>query len=86
MKSKYLTVLLGLLLMAALLIGCSSAATETAQEPAADTAASAETPYIAVISKGFQHQFWQAVKPAPKSCRRLQRHHHLRRPGNGSHG
>ncbi|MBK7917111.1 MAG: ABC transporter substrate-binding protein [Chloroflexi bacterium] len=62
MKSKYLTVLLGLLLMAALLIGCSSAATETAQEPAADTAASAETPYIAVISKGFQHQFWQAVK------------------------
>ena len=62
MKSKYLTVLLGLLLMAALLIGCSSAATETAQEPAGDTAASAETPYIAVISKGFQHQFWQAVK------------------------
>ena len=21
-----------------------------------------ETPYIAIVSKGFQHQFWQAVK------------------------
>ncbi len=64
MKSKYLTILLGLVLMAALLIGCSSATTDTAEPaaPAADTAASAETPYIAVISKGFQHQFWQAVK------------------------
>lgn len=64
MKNKYLTILLGLVLMAALLIGCSSATTDTAEPaaPAADTAASAETPYIAVISKGFQHQFWQAVK------------------------
>ncbi len=64
MKSKYLTVLLGLVLMAALLIGCSSATTNTAEPaaPAGDTAASGETPYIAVISKGFQHQFWQAVK------------------------
>lgn len=64
MKSKYLTVLLGLVLMAALLIGCSSATTDTAEPaaPAGDTAASAETPYIAVVSKGFQHQFWQAVK------------------------
>lgn len=64
MKSKYLTILLGLVLMAALLIGCSSATTDTAEPaaPAGDTAASAETPYIAVISKGFQHQFWQAVK------------------------
>lgn len=68
MKSKYLTVLLGLLLMAALLIGCSSGTTDTA-EPAADTAAETaaepaaeEEVYIAVISKGFQHQFWQAVK------------------------
>jgi len=64
MKNKYLTILLGLVLMAALLIGCSSATTDTAEPaaPAADTAASTETPYIAVISKGFQHQFWQAVK------------------------
>ncbi|MFZ2359440.1 MAG: ABC transporter substrate-binding protein [Anaerolineae bacterium] len=42
-------------------------AAETAAEPAAETAAepAAETaarPYIPVISKGFQHQFWQAVK------------------------
>lgn len=54
--------------MAALLIGCSSGTTDTA-EPAADTAAETaaepaaeEEVYIAVISKGFQHQFWQAVK------------------------
>ena len=38
-----------------------AAATEAAaEEPAA--AADGEKPYIPVISKGFQHQFWQAVE------------------------
>ena len=27
-----------------------------------DVAGDAEKPYVAIISKGFQHQFWQAVK------------------------
>src|SRR6266540_5060113 len=27
-----------------------------------DNAAGSEQPYIAIVSKGFQHQFWQAVK------------------------
>jgi ribose transport system substrate-binding protein len=27
-----------------------------------DTGAAGEQPYIAIVSKGFQHQFWQAVK------------------------
>jgi ribose transport system substrate-binding protein len=27
-----------------------------------DTAGGGEQPYIAIVSKGFQHQFWQAVK------------------------
>ena len=67
MKNKYLTILLALLLTAVLLIGCSSATTNTSEPAApadtsADTSASSDTPYIAVISKGFQHQFWQAVK------------------------
>ena len=73
-----LTVLLGALLIAALLAGCAPAATPAAApaEPAAaeatteaaaeaTTEAAADTgakPYIPVISKGFQHQFWQAVK------------------------
>ena len=41
------------------LAACSSGA------PAASSAAasgSGEKPYIAIVSKGFQHQFWQAVK------------------------
>jgi ribose transport system substrate-binding protein len=68
---KWLTMLLGVLVIAALLAGCAPAATTTA--PAADSSAAAEAttapaeeaaakPYIPVISKGFQHQFWQAVK------------------------
>ena len=65
MKSKYLYALLAILLMSALLIGCSSPASEPAAEeaaPAEEAAAPAEEEiYIAVISKGFQHQFWQAV-------------------------
>ena len=53
MKTKFFPVLLALLLMSALMIGCTS----VADEPAAD-----EEVYVAVISKGFQHQFWQAVE------------------------
>jgi ribose transport system substrate-binding protein len=67
MKTKFFPILLALLLMAALMIGCSSAAEEpAAEEPAAEAPAAEapadEVPYIAVISKGFQHQFWQAVE------------------------
>ena len=56
MKSKLSLILLGLLVAVMALVACggSEEATETATE-------SGET-YIAVISKGFQHQFWQAVK------------------------
>ncbi len=39
-------------------------ATEAASEAATEavTDAPAEMPYVAVVSKGFQHQFWQVVK------------------------
>lgn len=60
------------LLMAVAVFGCAPAATPAATEaPAAATAAPAAEPeapaepaakpYIAIISKGFQHQFWQTV-------------------------
>lgn len=57
MKSKkFFTILLGLLLIAILVAGCGGAqpAQPAAEKPAAK-------PYIAIVSKGFQHQFWQAV-------------------------
>ena len=44
-----------MLLLTALIAGCAPAAAPA--EPAAE-----DKPYIPVISKGFQHQFWQAVK------------------------
>jgi ribose transport system substrate-binding protein len=87
MKNKHLlTVVLGIMLVAALIGGCAApaaapaapAASEATEAPAADAAATEEAteeaaagdaaadtaakPYIPVISKGFQHQFWQAVK------------------------
>ena len=67
MKTKNLFgVLLGTLLVVALLAGCAAPAAPAApaaEAPAADApAADAAKPYIPVISKGFQHQFWQAVK------------------------
>jgi ribose transport system substrate-binding protein len=43
--------------LAIVLAACSSSGSSTA--PSAGTGAK---PYIPVISKGFQHQFWQAVK------------------------
>jgi len=68
-------ILSSLLVVAMLLASCGSAAQQpaaqqpAAQQPAATAASGAaaqpaaggEKPYIPVISKGFQHQFWQAV-------------------------
>ena len=56
MKTKMLSALLGLMIIALLLVGCGGG------DDAAEGAADGEKPYIAVISKGFQHQFWQAVQ------------------------
>jgi ribose transport system substrate-binding protein len=57
MSKKLFSVLAVLVLVSLVLSGCGGGAAA----PAAP-AASAEKPYIPVISKGFQHQFWQAVK------------------------
>jgi len=76
MKNKRVVLLmLGLLLISAVLSACAApvaapAAPAGGEEAAATEAAPAEAaggeaaakPYIPVISKGFQHQFWQAVK------------------------
>ena len=55
---KTLVTLLSLLMLTALVVACAPAAPAT-EAPAAS---SGEKLYIPVISKGFQHQFWQAVK------------------------
>ncbi|MCB0137527.1 MAG: substrate-binding domain-containing protein, partial [Caldilineaceae bacterium] len=75
MKNKRVVLLLlGLLLISAMVSACAApvapAAPAGGEEAAATEAAPAEAaggdaaakPYIPVISKGFQHQFWQAVK------------------------
>jgi ribose transport system substrate-binding protein len=63
--NKLFNALVGLLLVVVLLTACGGAAPQ-APAPAAKTEAPAAQPaakpYIPVISKGFQHQFWQAVK------------------------
>ncbi len=61
MKShKMLTAALSLFTAAALAAACTPPAAPTAAPSGGDT--SGAKPYIPVISKGFQHQFWQAVK------------------------
>jgi len=70
--SKLFTSAASLLLGAALLVGCGTEAAPTATPAAAQPAATtgsntgstgaAGQMYIPIISKGFQHQFWQAVK------------------------
>ena len=73
-----LAIILGALLVAVLVSGCAAPAAPAAEAPAAEEAvgeetaepaeeaasedAAAEAVYIPVISKGFQHQFWQAVQ------------------------
>ncbi len=59
--NKVLFVVLSLLVIASMLSACATPAATTAA-PAATNPPAAKKPYIAMISKGFQHQFWQAVK------------------------
>ncbi len=59
---KLLYVLFSLIVVAAMLVGCTPAAPAATQAPASGGGQTTEKIYIPVISKGFQHQFWQAVK------------------------
>jgi ribose transport system substrate-binding protein len=61
---KLFSVSLSLLLVAGILGGCGQKAAPAADASAAAPAKTADAKklYIPVISKGFQHQFWQAVK------------------------
>lgn len=56
MKTKLSLILLSILIAAMVLTSCGGS------EEAAEAPADSSVPYIAVVSKGFQHQFWQAVK------------------------
>ena len=62
MKFGKKTAFAALVASAALVIaGCSSNTGDTCDSGSGDTGGE-ETMYIALVSKGFQHQFWQAVK------------------------
>ncbi|MBZ4665527.1 ABC transporter substrate-binding protein [Mahella sp.] len=65
---RFWAIFLAVMLLAVALVGCSGGTEEeaTPETPTGDTAQNAETgndekPYIAIVSKGFQHQFWQTV-------------------------
>ncbi len=61
--SKKISAVLGILIVLSLVLaGCSAPEAAPAEETAPEADAPAEKLYIPVISKGFQHQFWQAVK------------------------
>ncbi len=58
-KSAILAVVASLAIVAA---ACGPGATGSARPSGPATSGTAAKPYIPVISKGFQHQFWQAVR------------------------
>ncbi|GAB3127219.1 ABC transporter substrate-binding protein [Glaciibacter psychrotolerans] len=59
--SKRAIIAAGAVAAALVFTGCAS---EASDAPAAGTS---DRPYIALISKGFQHEFWQAVKQGAES-------------------
>ena len=50
----------GLIAVAALVAACGG--TTSSAAPEASEAAGGDAPYVAIVSKGSQHQFWQAVQ------------------------
>ena len=55
-KKRTMSVVVGAVAAALVLAGCTSSGGGT------EAGGDGEKPYIALVSKGFQHQFWQAVK------------------------
>ena len=58
MRNKRIGIIAAAAVVALSLAGCGRGASNGAS----GSASAAKVPYIAIISKGFQHQFWQAVK------------------------
>lgn len=54
------TALVGTIAAMALALAACGGDDDTTTEPG-EAAADGDTPYVALVSKGFQHQFWQAV-------------------------
>ncbi|CAN7738598.1 ABC transporter substrate-binding protein [Paenibacillus sp. LjRoot56] len=62
-RTKKFAVASSLVLLSAILLSACSSTTKTATSTAGSTTTvKSDKIYIPVISKGFQHQFWQAVK------------------------
>jgi ribose transport system substrate-binding protein len=59
--TRYLAPVAGAIVVASVLAACGSSSSATSA-PAASAAAGGDAPYIAIVSKGSQHQFWQAVQ------------------------
>ena len=57
MKKRVMTALVGVMGIAIAAAGCSSS-----DGGGGTGGTTEEKPYVALISKGFRHQFWQAVK------------------------
>ena len=57
-RSLWSTVAAGAAILTLALSGCEST------ESGGSGGGEGDQPYIAIVSKGFQHQFWQAVKQA----------------------
>ena len=60
--TRKLTVLAAGLAASLAVTACAGAPTQSAAPSASTSASSSDGIYIALVSKGFQHQFWQAVK------------------------
>jgi len=70
LKKAHYVLIVAVLLLATALSACGAKQSSSSSSPpdtqktdvSANTSDSKAKPYIPVISKGFQHQFWQAVK------------------------
>jgi ribose transport system substrate-binding protein len=62
--TRFIAPAAGLVVVATVFAACGGGTTTTS--PAASEGTSGEAPYIAIVSKGSQHQFWQAVEKGAK--------------------
>jgi ribose transport system substrate-binding protein len=62
LKTPHLRAIVAAAALSLTMTACGGSSDDTASTGSGESTGGGDQPYVAIVSKGFQHQFWQAVK------------------------